>query len=360
MGAMSTDPFRPLDVPCPIARPAAPISRVRRLVSMTVERPDLARVQRFFADFGLEPAAPAADGRLHLRGQGIDPVIYTAVAGRRAQLLGLAFEGTDDDLAALAAAEGAPIEETGEPGGGRRVRLCDPAGRWVDVIAGRTPRTPAPAEARPETPRINAAVRIPARPPRVRALGHVVLEAVAFDATVAWYGQRFGLIPSDVQVLADGTPGIVFLRCDRGEIPTDHHTLVLARSVEDRLNHAAFEVDDLDALAMGQQVLRTRGWRHAWGIGRHLLGSQLFDYWRDPWGDLVEHYCDGDRFDASHPPQVLPMTRDTQAQWGPPMPADFVDTRIGPRRLWRLLRRLRTEPELTVRRVLALKKALDG
>ena len=49
-------------------------------------------------------------------------------------------------------------------------------------------------------------------------------------------------------------------------------------------NHSAYEVVDVDALGMGQRVLREQGYKHAWGIGRHILGSQLFDYWNDPCG----------------------------------------------------------------------------
>src|SRR5208283_3006890 len=26
-------------------------------------------------------------------------------------------------------------------------------------------------------------------------------------------------------------------------------------------------------------------------LGRHIPGSQIFDYWKDPWGDKPEHYC---------------------------------------------------------------------
>ena len=29
-----------------------------------------------------------------------------------------------------------------------------------------------------------------------------------------------------------------------------------------------------------------------------MLGSQIFDYWRDPWGHTVEHWTDGDLLDA--------------------------------------------------------------
>ena len=46
------------------------------------------------------------------------------------------------------------------------------------------------------------------------------------------------------------------------------------------------------------QHLRDRGYRHSWGIGRHIQGSQIFDYWRDPDKMMFEHYADGDVFDS--------------------------------------------------------------
>ena len=54
--------------------------------------------------------------------------------------------------------------------------------------------------------------------------------------------------------------------------------------------HSAYQVGDLDALAAGGEYLRERGYHRSWGIGRHIQGSQIFDYWRDPDGFLVEHF----------------------------------------------------------------------
>jgi hypothetical protein len=71
--------------------------------------------------------------------------------------------------------------------------------------------------------------------------------------------------------------------------------------LESKVDHVAFEVVDLDAVEMGQQVMMAKRYRHAWGVGRHLLGSQIFDYWRDPWGQKHERYADGDLFDAAQP-----------------------------------------------------------
>ncbi|MEZ4432650.1 MAG: VOC family protein [bacterium] len=346
-----------LDPATLVPRCPDPIIRVRGLAGLIVQRPDLDRARDFFADFGLVPAAPPTADVLHLRGAGPDPVLYTCLRGP-ARFLGLAFTAEDAALDRLAAAERVAVAPNDAPGGGRRVRLWDPQGWQVDVIAGRAPIPCPPAAPLTAADRINTPLRLDRTPPAIRKLGHLALEVVDFDATTRWYIDRFGLIPSDVQILDDGTPALVFMRCDRGAEPADHHTLVIGRSIEARFNHAAFEVDDLDALAMGQRVLRERGWRHGWGIGRHLMGSQLFDYWRDPWGDLVEHYADGDRFAADIPAGIAAFARTSQAQWGPPMPDDFIDQRMTPRRLVALWRALRRSRELTIGRLLALKRAV--
>jgi hypothetical protein len=135
---------------------------------------------------------------------------------------------------------------------------------------------------------------------RVTKVGHIVIETPDFDVTARWYMDTLGVMPSDVMCLADGTPVGAFMRLDRGSEPTDHHTLFLATGLESKVDHVAFEVVDLDAVEMGQQILMAKRYRHAWGVGRHLLGSQIFDYWRDPWGQKHEHYADGDLFDAAH------------------------------------------------------------
>ena len=67
-----------------------------------------------------------------------------------------------------------------------------------------------------------------------------------------------------------------------------------------------------------------RGYYRSWGIGRHIQGSQIFDYWRDPDGFLVEHFADGDMFDNTLEPGWAPFTASGLAQWGPPATKDFL------------------------------------
>lgn len=60
-------------------------------------------------------------------------------------------------------------------------------------------------------------------------------------------------------------------------------------------------------------------------MGRHLLGSQVFDYWLDPWGRKHEHFADGDLFTGSHETERHPIDRSPIALWGPEPPPDFVE-----------------------------------
>ena len=142
-----------------------------------------------------------------------------------------------------------------------------------------------------------------------------------FRVSEQWYKQRFGFLTSDEVEAATGVPLGAFMRCDRGDQPTDHHTLFLAQlSGKPGLLHGAFEVANLDDLMLGHQHLKSKGRQSAWGVGRHIMGSQVFDYWKDPFGNEVEHWTDGDLFTAADPPQIMPMSALLAVQWGSPHP----------------------------------------
>jgi hypothetical protein len=203
-------------------------------------------------------------------------------------------------------------------------------------------------------PRVNQTQRPPVAAPDVLRVGHVVLEVADYQATAGWYTQHFGFIPSDVQVLPDGSPAVAFMRLDLGARAADHHTLALAQGFAAIYSHCAFEVVDADAVGMGQRVLKEKGWKHAWGIGRHILGSQIFDYWQDPWGDKHEHYCDGDLFTADVPTGYHATSREAMAQWGPTMPRSFTKPKLSPSKLVLLLRNLRRSPDLSIKKLITL------
>jgi len=63
---------------------------------------------------------------------------------------------------------------------------------------------------------------------------------------------------------------------------------------------------------------RTAAGRHAqWGIGRHILSSQIYDYWLDPYGHMVEHWTDGCLFNNATPPNAADLGALLGSQWDP-------------------------------------------
>ncbi len=305
--------------------------RIEDVESVRFAAPDLDRMHDFLLDFGLTDAADAGDGVLRMRGTGTAPYMHETVAGEPGFISVALRARSVDDLAVLAAAEGVAVEPASGPGGGSVVTLRDPDGFAVEVVAGKARVAPLPDGSRApwnvafRRERAGASKRLVQGPASVVRLGHVVLGVTNAQASWEWWRDRFGLIMSDEVQAPDGNMAAAFIRCDRGNEHVDHHTLNFAAipGVPARFHHAAFEVADLDDLMAGNRFLVEKGYRHDWGIGRHVLGSQVFDYWRDPWGHRVEHWTDGDVFNASVAPNVTDIPTMLGHQWGPSAPADF-------------------------------------
>lgn len=288
------------------------------------QAPDLDRMATFLTDFGLLPAA-RSETTLYMRGRDGAPFAHVTTLGEaRFAGLGFALENVAA-LEALASFAGATLEDIAEPGGGRMVRLTDPDGFRVDAVV-RPHATPDPLGAHApindarKRQRQNAVSRVHDGPAQVLRLGHCVLNVTDFRASERWYKDHFGLITSDEIELAPGAALGAFMRCDRGDMPVDHHTLFLVGTGTPKFNHAAFEVTDIDDLMAGHHHLKEKDWTPEWGIGRHILGSQVFDYWRDPWGHAVEHWTDGDLFDAASGSRKATVQDLVGTQWGPSAP----------------------------------------
>jgi catechol 2,3-dioxygenase-like lactoylglutathione lyase family enzyme len=312
--------FERLERPTPIAKAVA-MSR------LMFERRDVAKMTRFLEDFGLV-AVDAPGPTRYFRGYGTAAWLVSVTPAEQDRFAGLtASVASEADLSALPKATGAAIEGVDSPGGGQRVRLTDPDGLIVDVLCGEQNVAPLPTrldQVAANTParrlRVNQGVRTPIEPAPVFRLGHVVLQRPDFARSSAWYMRHLGLIPTDVQVLEDGKPAMCFFRLDRGAEPTDHHSLAILGGPAVSMLHVSFETFDLESVGQGHQYLRARGWTPYWGIGRHNLGSQIFDYWKDPVGDEWEHYADGDLMDASYPTGYHSLTRGTLWAWGDDLP----------------------------------------
>lgn len=349
-------------------RVANPTIKVVDLAWLEFDKPDLARAEAFAVAFGFDIALRTAD-EIHLRGTyGGAPTVVIR-RGPRSRFVGAAFlaEGSDDVLR-LADALGRRAAALPESIGGVGVDLRDPSGQPVRVVAD-IDSLPALVEQPAHVfnfggtaARTNQTQRPPRAPARVDRLGHVVLQRVSYLENLDWYLRHLGMIVSDFLFYAGQRhrgPVMSFIRCDLGSTPTDHHTVAMTLGPSDRYVHSAYQVADLDAIAAGSEYLTERGYRHSWGIGRHIQGSQLFDYWRDPDGFLVEHFADGDLFDASLEPGWAPMTASGLAQWGPPASKDFLGirpSRDSLREVRSMVSALRGDNEFDTQRLLGLLK----
>jgi len=314
-------------------RAGNPVIKVLDLAWLEFEKPDLDGTEQFARAFGLVPVSHTPD-ELQLRGTDAGSPCVVVRRSARSRYVGAAFRAADAaDVMRLADATGARVQKLPESIGGVVVDLTDPSGVPVRVVAEPHELTGLPGQPTHvhntghDVHRTNATQRPPRAPAKVQRLGHVVLQTPRYLETLDWYLEHLGLIVSDFnyyETQRDRGPTMSFIRCDRGATPTDHHTLAMALGPRRKYLHAAFQVADLDALAAGGEHLREQGFHRSWGIGRHIEGSQIFDYWRDPDGLMVEHFTDGDLFDCTLEPGWAPMRASGLAQWGPPATKDFL------------------------------------
>jgi hypothetical protein len=344
-----------------------PVIKVHDLAWLEFEKPDLNRAEAFAHAFGFTTVLRTGS-ELQLRGTDPGAPCVLIRRGATTRFRGMAFTAQDEaDLLRLANATGTRTRPLPEAIGGLTVDLVDPSGIPVNVVAGTHRLDALPAQT-PHTfnfgddlRRINAAQRPPRVPTTVERLGHVVVQSSKYLAALNWYLDNLGMIVSDFMFFSgqrDRGPTMSFIRCDRGMTPADHHTLAIALGPTNRYVHSAFQVCDLDALAAGGEYLKDHGYQRSWGIGRHIQGSQIFDYWRDPDGFLVEHFADGDMFDCTLEPGWAPFTASGLAQWGPRATNDFLG--ISPKLIRHeaqsMLSGLRGDNEFDIRRLVGMMK----
>lgn len=302
------------------------VIKVEDIAYVRFRAPDLDAMESFLLDFGMARAT-RNENYLYMRGKDGEPFIHVTERGEPG-FVAMAFEAASlADLEKLAASEGVKVEPLSGPGGGHVVRLKDPDGFGVEIVTGRARQAPSPIATLPELndaitkKRHNALMRTGAGPSQVIRIGHGVLNVTDFRKSEAWYKSRFGFITSDEIYLGEPDVAIgAFMRCDRGTTPSDHHTLFLLGTGTAKYNHTAFEVASFDDLMKGNAHLIARNRDHEWGVGRHFLGSQIFDYWRDPWGHAVEHWTDGDLLDTAWGSRSSSVEELVGTQWGAPIP----------------------------------------
>jgi catechol 2,3-dioxygenase len=278
------------------------------LRSVALEVPDLRRAEQFYTEVWNLQVALRRDDALYLRGSGSDHHLLALHAGgdvpriRKVTLRAHDAAALEAVAAAVPRAGGrilSPIARLdGEPAGGIGLAFRDPHGRIFEVVHGDARHEPG--EATKDRP--------------IR-LTHVVLNSHAVDETQAFLEQALGFR------LADRTGAIAFMNCNR-----DHHTLAIGVADNDALNHIAFLMPDGESVMRGGGRMKDAGFAIHWGPGRHGPGDNIFNYFIDPFGIVIEYTAEVEQVDASreaHGPEFWKWPPGRLDQWGispPPTP----------------------------------------
>jgi catechol 2,3-dioxygenase-like lactoylglutathione lyase family enzyme len=310
---------------------------LHRLTHIVMGVPNVEQTAAYYTEFGLIPADAPAGGAGQAGTAGGEPAgssgrrTFATVDGgeqltivhsdlRRLVRLGIGVDDHDDldRIAAGLAALDVPLER-----GDDAVTAADPGTRvTVRVeVAKRIAQeaTPVPGYNAPGVT-IRTDERAPGilreQPVRPRKLGHVVLGSTDREASQKFFTQGIGFKVSDeVSDIA------AFMRCS-----TDHHNVLVQQAPVAFLHHTSWQVNDVDEVGRGASaMLAADPSRHAWGLGRHYIGSNFFWYLKDPAGNFSEYYSDLDCIvdDAVWKPGVWEGARSLWA-WGPPPPASFL------------------------------------
>jgi len=256
--------------------PASPAGQLR---SIAIGVTDLDAAERFYNDtWHLQTVAKTQDA-LYLRGAGQFHHILALHRSACPDVRNVTFSVADRaDLDAIAArtpgAGGrvlsgpAPVEE---PGGGVAVTVADPQGRVLRFVHG--------DERHAEQAHIDAPSRIT----------HVVFNSADVASAQRFFEEALGFC------LSDRTKVMAFMRCN-----SDHHSIALADSDADTLNHIAFVMHDLDAVMRGAGRMSDAGWPIEWGVGRHGPGNNVFSYFVGPDDFVIEYTADVQQVDDTY------------------------------------------------------------
>ena len=333
-----------------------PIIKAIDVQYCTLQCPDLDIQEQFLIHFGMH-TVEKTDEMLLMKGDGPQPFIEKVLKGEKKFISNAFLAASMQDLEKISKTDSfSDIEELTTPGGGFVTKGKDLDGFGVEIVFGikelkKTAETIPTNEGRTVN-RVNQMKRfVKGSYPRILRFAHCGLNAIIPLESFKWYQQHLGLLATDKLFMGDPkdpeTPLFgIFSRLDKGMDPADHHTLFFLSAPflsegKPVMNHVSFEMFNIDDVFTGYEMLDSKkeeyNYFQEWGIGRHYQGSQLFDYWRNPFGQTHEHQTDGDMFDNTFPTRELNVQKDeiglgnepNESQWGPAISNTFGNAENG-------------------------------
>jgi catechol-2,3-dioxygenase len=252
---------------------------VTALRSVEIGTADLAASVDFYTRvWGLEVVAEVGD-KVFLAATGDDFHVLELKQSDRAELRKISFRlRSAEDLADLfdkAVQAGCSVLRApgpaDAPSGGERFVIREPQGSVLEFVHGD----------RRKDGRVV--------PNRVQRLAHVNINSADIEALSDFYRTVLGFR------LTDRSKMMAFLCCN-----SDHHAVVLADAPAHGLNHIAFLMPDLESVMRGSGLVVDKGYPIGWGVGRHGPGDNVFAYFVDPTGVVIEYTAEVLQVDESY------------------------------------------------------------
>lgn len=267
-----------------------PISALAYVVAETT---DLARWGRYAEQVLGMMAAPAADGALHVK-MDERQFRFLVQPGARDRYLASGWEARDQAgfEAAVGALRAAGVSVEVDASALARSRcvqqvasFSDPSGNRHEVVWG----------FKSDFVRFASPAGVPRFVTGEIGMGHTVLPAPNFEATVRFFREVLGFGLSDIfNFEPPGTTGVVlpihFLHCGNGR----HHSLALAGfPAEAGCVHVMVEVDDVTEVGRAIDRMQAHRTVQTATLGQHTNDRMVSFYMRSPSGFDVEYGCGG-------------------------------------------------------------------
>lgn len=245
---------------------------IQALASVDIVSTDPIRHGRFFADvWGLDPVEHPGDVQ-YFAASGATPYVLALIPGVANRLAAVTFRCASldamDDIVSRAKSADCIITEgpdpSSRPGGGQSINIREPNGCTIRLIYGDVLKDAEPRKM-----------------DRIERLSHVNINTADVDDLARFYTDVLGMQQTDRSKM------MAFLRCN-----SDHHAVVLAEAPVEGLNHIAFLLPELEGVMFASGRMRDNGYEIGWGVGRHGPGNNVFSYFVDPLGFVVEYTAD--------------------------------------------------------------------